>query len=101
MIPRESRKTWSASSRFFYYTKRVSSISSEPFLVFTRKTRMRISVYLEFTFVYIMKHVGCNNLEKQRLGYKKENNMKNRKYLVTGATGFLGGTICRQLIEHL
>ena len=26
--------------------------------------------------------------------------MKNRKYLVTGATGFLGGTICRQLIEQ-
>lgn len=25
--------------------------------------------------------------------------MKNRIYLVTGATGFLGGTICRQLLE--
>lgn len=24
----------------------------------------------------------------------------NRKYLVTGAAGFLGGTICRQLIER-
>lgn len=33
-------------------------------------------------------------------GDKKEKNMKNRKYLVTGATGFLGGTICRQLIEQ-
>lgn len=33
-------------------------------------------------------------------GHKKEKNMKNRKYLVTGATGFLGGTICRQLIEQ-
>ena len=29
------------------------------------------------------------------------NNMNgNTKYLVTGAAGFLGGTICRQLIER-
>ncbi len=26
--------------------------------------------------------------------------MKNTLYLVTGAAGFLGGTICRQLIER-
>ena len=27
-------------------------------------------------------------------------NGSNTKYLVTGAAGFLGGTICRQLIER-
>ncbi|MDE6440449.1 MAG: NAD-dependent epimerase/dehydratase family protein, partial [Bacteroidales bacterium] len=26
--------------------------------------------------------------------------MNNRIYLVTGAAGFLGGTICRQLVER-
>lgn len=26
--------------------------------------------------------------------------MKNRIYMVTGAAGFLGGTICRQLVER-
>ena len=26
--------------------------------------------------------------------------MNNRMYLVTGAAGFLGGTVCRQLVER-
>jgi len=31
---------------------------------------------------------------------KQKGNMNNRVYLVTGAAGFLGGTVCRQLVER-